>query len=174
MGKKQNCGFMWSYCSLWQKSWYMQSPKWTFITTKGEYHLLTFVLDASDLLFLSSPLKLLRVIETKLHVEPLWERGMKVCSWDLGHMIKIFTMPIYGKNPLKIFFSGLERSNTVHVPWNLVWALGTLALPGLFKWWQLVYLDLFWIWKVSNLYQNLNTEKQNFESTKCKFWVQKG
>ena len=36
--------------------------------------------------------------------------GMKVCSWDLGQMIKIFAMPIYGKNLLKIFFSGLERS----------------------------------------------------------------
>ena len=28
--------------------------------------------------------------------------------------------------------------------------------------------------KVSNLFQNLNTEKQCFESTKCKFQVQKG
>ena len=28
-------------------------------------------------------------------------------------MIKIFAMPIYGKNPLKIFFSGLERPKTL-------------------------------------------------------------
>ena len=39
-------------------------------------------------------------------------------------MIKIFTMPIYGKNPLKIFFSGLERSNIVHVPWKLSMSIG--------------------------------------------------
>ena len=38
------------------------------------------------------------LIETKLHVEPLWVRGIKVCSWDLGQVIKIFAMPIYGKN----------------------------------------------------------------------------
>ena len=28
-------------------------------------------------------------------------------------MIKIFAVPIYGKNPLKIFFSGLERPKTL-------------------------------------------------------------
>ena len=38
------------------------------------------------------------LIETKLHVEPLLNGGMKVCPWDLGHMIKMGTMPIYGKN----------------------------------------------------------------------------
>ena len=42
-------------------------------------------------------------------VEPLWDGGIKVCSWDLGQMIKLFPMPIYGKNPLQIFFLGLER-----------------------------------------------------------------
>ena len=42
------------------------------------------------------------LIETKLHVEPLWVGGIKVCSWDLGQVIEIFAMPIYGKNPLQI------------------------------------------------------------------------
>ena len=32
--------------------------------------------------------KIVGLIETKLHIEPLWDRGMKVCSWDLGQMIK--------------------------------------------------------------------------------------
>ena len=38
-------------------------------------------------------------------MEPPWVGGMKECSWELGHMTKIAAMPIYGKNPSKIFFS---------------------------------------------------------------------
>ena len=55
------------------------------------------------------------LIETELHVEPLWNGGMKVCSWDLGQMIKIFAIPIYDKKkqPLNIFSSGLERLKTL-------------------------------------------------------------
>ena len=37
------------------------------------------------------------LIETKLHVEPLFDGGLKVCSWDLDHMIKMSTIPIYGE-----------------------------------------------------------------------------
>ena len=55
----------------------------------------------------------------------------------LGSNIKIFAIPIYGKKPLKVFFSGLERLKTLDA------ALGTLALPGLFKCLPLVDLDLF-------------------------------
>ena len=36
-------------------------------------------------------------------------RGTKVCSNGPGHMTKMATMPIYGKNPLKIFFSRTRR-----------------------------------------------------------------
>ena len=38
------------------------------------------------------------MIEAKFHVDPPWEGGTKVCSNGLGHMTKIATMPIYGKN----------------------------------------------------------------------------
>ena len=31
---------------------------------------------------------------------------MKIYLHDAGHMIKMAAMPIYGKNPSKIFFSG--------------------------------------------------------------------
>ena len=31
---------------------------------------------------------------------------MKICEHDAGHMTKMAAMPIYGKNPSKIFFSG--------------------------------------------------------------------
>ena len=34
--------------------------------------------------------------------------GMKVCLQHLGHMTKMTTLPIYGKNPLKFFFSGIK------------------------------------------------------------------
>ena len=37
----------------------------------------------------------------------------KWCSWDLSHMTKLTTMPIYGKNPLKIFSSGTEWQVTL-------------------------------------------------------------
>ena len=31
---------------------------------------------------------------------------MKIYKYDAGHMTKLAAMPIYGKNPSKIFFSG--------------------------------------------------------------------
>ena len=39
--------------------------------------------------------------------------GTKVCSNDPGHMTKMAAMPIYGKNPLKIFFSRTRRPITL-------------------------------------------------------------
>ena len=44
-------------------------------------------------------------IKAKFHMEPQWDGGTKVCSWGLGHVNKVAAMPIYGKNPSKIFFS---------------------------------------------------------------------
>ena len=37
-------------------------------------------------------------IEAKFYVEPSWDGGTKVCSNGPGHMTKMATMPIYGKN----------------------------------------------------------------------------
>ena len=31
---------------------------------------------------------------------------MKICKPDAGHMTKMAAMPLYGKSPSKIFFSG--------------------------------------------------------------------
>ena len=39
---------------------------------------------------------------TKVPLPP-WVGGTKVCSQHLGHMTKMAAMPIYGKNPSKIF-----------------------------------------------------------------------
>ena len=38
-------------------------------------------------------------------MEPSWEGGTKVYINGPGHMTKMAAMPIYGKKPLKIFFS---------------------------------------------------------------------
>ena len=38
-------------------------------------------------------------IKAKFYVEPPWVGGTKVCSRHLGHMTKMPSMPIYGKNP---------------------------------------------------------------------------
>ena len=39
--------------------------------------------------------------------------GTKVCSNGPGHMTKLATTPIYGKNLKKIFFSGTKRLMTL-------------------------------------------------------------
>ena len=42
-------------------------------------------------------------IKAKIYVEPPWEGGTKVYINGPGHMTKMAAMPIYGKNPSKIF-----------------------------------------------------------------------
>ena len=44
-------------------------------------------------------------IKAKFYVEPPWEGGTKVYINGPGHMTKMAAMPIYGKNPSKIFSS---------------------------------------------------------------------
>ena len=43
----------------------------------------------------------------------LWDRGTKVCKNDPAHTTKMAAMPIYGKKPLKIFFSGTKKPMTL-------------------------------------------------------------
>ena len=43
-------------------------------------------------------------IKAKFYVEPPWEGGTKVYIDGPDHMTKMAAMPIYGKNPSKIFF----------------------------------------------------------------------
>ena len=59
----------------------------------------------------SSPLKPLGQLNSNF----IWRllRGTKVCSNGPGHMTKMAAMPIYGKNPLKIFFSITRRPMTL-------------------------------------------------------------
>ena len=52
-------------------------------------------------------------IKLKFHMETPKDPGTKVCSNGPGHMTKMAAMPIYGKNPLKIFFSRTRRPMTL-------------------------------------------------------------
>ena len=47
-------------------------------------------------------------IKAKFHMEPLWVGGMKVYSNDPAHVTNMATVPMYGKNYLKVF-SGTKR-----------------------------------------------------------------
>ena len=51
-------------------------------------------------------------IKLKFHMETPWDAGTKVWSNGPGHMTKMAATPIYGKNPLKIFFSTTRRPMT--------------------------------------------------------------
>ena len=64
---------------------------------------------------------------------------MKGCSNGPGHMTKMATMPIYGKNLKK---SSAEPKG--RWPWNLVCSMGSRVLPGLFRWWPWVDLDIIY------------------------------
>ena len=41
--------------------------------------------------------------------------GNEICSGDLGHMTMKAATPIYGKNPLKIFFSKIKGPITLEI-----------------------------------------------------------
>ena len=49
-----------------------------------------------------------RPIELKFHMKTRYDRLAKIYTNCTGQMTKMATMPIYGKNPLNIFFSGAK------------------------------------------------------------------
>ena len=50
-----------------------------------------------------------RPIELKLHMKTPYDRLAKIYTNCSGHMTKMTTTPIYGKNPLNILLSGTKR-----------------------------------------------------------------
>ena len=50
-----------------------------------------------------------RPFELKFHMKSPYDRLAKIHTNCTGHMSKMATMPIYGKNPLNIFYSGTKR-----------------------------------------------------------------
>ena len=61
-------------------------------------------------------------------MESPWDEEMKASSNCLGHMTKMATMPIYGKNMVK---SSLEPKADDLESWYAAW--GTRVLLSLFK-----------------------------------------
>ena len=53
-------------------------------------------------------------IEVRFYMEHVCLAGTKVYIIGPGHMIKMASMLIYGKNPLKIFFSKFMSDETAH------------------------------------------------------------
>ena len=51
----------------------------------------------------------MRPIELKFHMKTPYDRLAKIYTICSGHMTKMATMPIYGKNPLNLFFSRTKR-----------------------------------------------------------------
>ena len=67
-------------------------------------------------------------IKAKFYVEPPWEGGTKVDIKGPGHMTKMATMPIYGKNIKNLLQN--QKSYDLET-WHV--ASGTQALQSLYK-----------------------------------------
>ena len=52
-------------------------------------------------------------IELKFYVKTFYDKLANIYAKCFGHMTKMATTPIYGKNPLKIFFSRTRRLMTL-------------------------------------------------------------
>ena len=50
-----------------------------------------------------------RPFDLKFHMQTPYDRLVKVYTNCTGHMTKMATKPIYGKNSLNVFFSGTKR-----------------------------------------------------------------
>ena len=135
-GKRQAVDwFFGSYCSLWHQSIYLQAAKWFFYKyqrSRSSIDLCPGFLIFSSLILFSSKTSVMN--EAKLYVEALLDEEMKVCSWDLGHMIKMAAVPIYNKNLWKS--SSLESND--RCPWSLVC---TIRYSGCTKFVQMVTLS---------------------------------
>ena len=69
----------------------------------------------------SFPKKNTGSVEAKFRIEPPWDNGMKICSNVPGHMAKVASRLIYGKN--------LKKKNPSSEPrswwsWNLIYSFG--------------------------------------------------
>ena len=68
----------------------------------------------------------------ELKFQTPYDRLAKIFTNFTGHMTKMATRPIYGKNPLNVFFSGIKRPMANGLgTWYV--ALGMWALPDLHK-----------------------------------------
>ena len=52
-------------------------------------------------------------MELKFHVKTSYDKLAKIYIKYFGHMTKMAATPIYGKDPLKVFFSRTKRLMTL-------------------------------------------------------------
>ena len=96
-------------------------------------------------------------IEAKFHVEPPWDRWMKICSNGLCHMTSMAAMPIYGKN--------LKKASSVEPKSQWSWKLVcSIRYSSTSKFVQLMTLSGPWpilrqgqIWSLMLLYGEKRT-----------------
>ena len=92
-------------------------------------------------------------IKVKLHIELPWYGGTKICSKGPGHMTKMATMPIYGKN----FKKSSPPEPNIQWPWNLVCSIGCSSTTKLIQMMTLGGpLSILWqgqIWSLTLLYR---------------------
>ena len=69
-------------------------------------------------------------IKLKFHVKTPYDKSAKIYTRKFGHMTKMASTPIYGKNLLKIFFSRTKKASDLET-WYV--ALGMWGPPSLFK-----------------------------------------
>ena len=100
------------------------------MNTEGQGHSLTLIQDNSDSTFsYFLSLKSARPIEATFHVEPPWDRIMKVRTNGICHMTKMATVSIYSTN-LKNLLLWNQKADDIET-WYA--ALVTRALPNSFK-----------------------------------------
>ena len=110
------------------------------------------------------------VIWNQIHVKAHGKMGMKIYTIELGHMTKIATMPIYGKN--------LKKSSSAEPidrwPWNLV---SSIVCASTIKVVQIMTLGWPWpishqdqIWSHRHLYGK--KWKLIFFANYCSLWSQ--
>ena len=95
-------------------TWYVQTNE-TMTINKFQRSLLTFNLSAkvAHIGFPSTYLNVVfsettRPMEIKFHMTTRYDWINKICTNCYGHMTKMATKPMYGKNYLNTFFSGTK------------------------------------------------------------------
>ena len=96
-------------------TWYVK-PNETMAINKFQRSRLTFNFSAK-VTHIGAPSTYQNIVSTvttesfelKFRMKTPYDRLAKIYTNHTGHMTKMATTPIYGKNPLNIFFSGTKR-----------------------------------------------------------------
>ena len=108
----------------------------------------------------------------EIYLYESWDGGTEVCSNGHGHMTKMATMAIYGKNLKKS--SSLEPKG--QWPWILVCIIGCLSTTKVAQ-----MMTLGWLWPILRQGQILShmllygkKVKHGFFRNYCRLWLETG